>query len=370
MKILIATGIYPPEIGGPASFTFEFAKELIRLGHEVQVICYGDEKTVTDSGWRVEVISKKLPTWRRYLEYTRAVYRAIPWAEHVFAQGPMSEGIPTALACRLRGKPYFMKVVGDVAWEQYCQIPSAKPEILDEFIKHRHAGKIRIMEALERWTAKFAKKLIVPSQYLKGITMAWGVGQEKIQVIINTVAPFHLQQTRSALRDQFRYQENEIVLFSVGRLVPWKHFDFIIGLLPSLPSNVRYIIGGQGPCEQAWKDIAQQAGIADRIDFTGALSRTQVGERMQAADFHILPSSYEGFPHVVAEAASLGLPSLVSDRGGNPETKDIFPEVVSVLPHLDAEAWKKRIEQGSHFGTPVIPQSFEAVTARYIEVLS
>ena len=43
MRILIATGIYPPDIGGPATYTKELAEELPKRGVSVQIITYGNE---------------------------------------------------------------------------------------------------------------------------------------------------------------------------------------------------------------------------------------------------------------------------------------------------------------------------------------
>jgi nicotinic acid phosphoribosyltransferase len=42
MNILIATGIYPPESGGPATYSYEVAAALCRQGYRVTVITYGD----------------------------------------------------------------------------------------------------------------------------------------------------------------------------------------------------------------------------------------------------------------------------------------------------------------------------------------
>ncbi|MHB8831452.1 MAG: glycosyltransferase, partial [Patescibacteria group bacterium] len=50
-----------------------------------------------------------------------------------------------------------------------------------------------------------------------------------------------------------------------------------------------------------------------------------------------------GFPHVVVEACSVGLRCIVSDRGGNPETKEFFPNLVTVAPYQNKQAWVEAI---------------------------
>lgn len=369
MKLLLATGIYPPDIGGPASFTREFAKELKELGHEPTVLCYGEQQLSSDDVWNVERVSRKASMFKRYVSYFWRTFKLLPQAEHVFFQGPISEGFPGSLACLLRRKSYVLKIVGDVAWEQYSQDANQKPELLDEFILHRHTGKYRLMEWMERWTARHAKHIFVPSQYLKSIVQKWGIDASHITVILNTVTPFEISSTREQLREKLGLTQ-ETVIFSPGRMVPWKHFDFIIQQLPKLPASYIYVLGGDGTCLEAWKKLAQDLGVSSRVRFEGKLPRQKIGEWMQVADLHVLPSSYEGFPHVVAEAASLGLPSYVSDRGGNPETKDIFPGLVKVLPFLDEPAWLQELQNIPPRGTMSQPSTFAELVQTYLKKIS
>ncbi|MCC7357345.1 glycosyltransferase family 4 protein [Candidatus Uhrbacteria bacterium] len=365
MKYLLATGIYPPDIGGPASFTYDFAKELVKLGHKVTVVCYGNSEDRKEEGWDVEYITKKTPVLFRYWKYFLKIFFLAPGFEIVFFQGPVSEGFPGSVACVLRKKKYALKIVGDVAWEQYSQDSTQSPELLDEFVKHRHFGKYQIMELMERWTAKRAAHVFVPSQYLKKIVIQWGIDASRIKVILNTITPFELDKTREQIRKKFNLTE-KIVLFSPGRMVPWKNFDFIFRLLPKLPDMYVYVLGGEGTCLEKWKNTVKDIGIADRVSFVGRLKRQEIGEWMLAADVHLLPSSYEGFPHVVAEAASLGLPSIVSDRGGNPETREIFPGLVQVAPFLDEHFWISALQSIPERKSSLQPRKFTELVHEYI----
>ena len=47
MDILITVGIFPPDIGGPASFVPKIAKYLINKGHNVKIICLSDKEHLT-----------------------------------------------------------------------------------------------------------------------------------------------------------------------------------------------------------------------------------------------------------------------------------------------------------------------------------
>lgn len=367
MNILLATGIYPPDIGGPASFTCELARELKRRGQEPTVVCYGDEQTLRGEGWEVSVVSRRGPWFVRYFRYALRVYGLARKSDVVFLQGPVSEGYPGMIAARLAHKPTLMKIVGDYAWEIYRQTPG-NDEMLDEFVTHPHAGSVNLRENFERWSAKHASRIVVPSQYLKKIVTAWGVEPEKISVIYNTIPSLPHTESREALRQRFSVQDKNVITY-IGRCVPWKHIDFIIGLLPQLPSDRVLAIGGDGPSLEEWKKAAEQNHVSDRVKFLGRLDRQQVADWYAVSDLLVMPSSYEGFNHVIVEAASMGLPSLVSDKGGNTETKELFPQHVKVAPFLDKGAWKTALQNIPPRQAPITSQSFEDNAQAYLEML-
>ena len=62
MKILITVGIFPPDIGGPASFVPKIAKLLQENGFEVTIICLSNEKIVDDESYKIIRILNKSHT--------------------------------------------------------------------------------------------------------------------------------------------------------------------------------------------------------------------------------------------------------------------------------------------------------------------
>ncbi|MDO8583621.1 MAG: glycosyltransferase, partial [bacterium] len=150
---------------------------------------------------------------------------------------------------------------------------------------------------------------------------------------------------------------DEVVIFTVVRCVPWKGVDDLIRLWHALPINRLLVVAGDGPELSNWQRLAESEGMLDRVRFLGRVDRTTVARWYAAADAFVLASGYEGWPHVVGEAASVGLPCFVSDRGGNPETKELLDDGVTVLPYQDAAAWKQALQQVGHHqgGTPRAP---------------
>jgi glycosyltransferase involved in cell wall biosynthesis len=368
MKLLFATGIYPPEIGGPASFTRQMAHALVSRGVHVEVVTYGDTQTETSSEWNIHVVSRRGGVLVRYLRYAIATWKAARSCDIVFLQGPVSEGLPGTIGAWLAGKPTLMKIVGDYAWEQYQQ-RTEHPELLDEFIQGRHRGQIRLLEWFERWTTCRARVVVTPSQYLKKIVQAWGVSEDRIQVITNSISPLPVVKPREELRRSLDV-ESKTVLLTAMRAVPWKGGDFLIKLLTELPATHLLVIAGDGPRLDSWKKLAQELGVSGRCRFLGKIDRIKLAEWYEAADTFLLASGYEGFPHVVVEAVSRGLPCLVSDKGGNTETKELFAAHVQVLPYLDTSAWKEAILHLPQRKIPAPIKDFSQVVEEYLATIS
>ena len=71
MRIILAADIFPPDIGGPATYSKNLATELIKNGHDVQLICYGDKfnQYEDDGGYKVIKIGRDKPLLLRYFDY-------------------------------------------------------------------------------------------------------------------------------------------------------------------------------------------------------------------------------------------------------------------------------------------------------------
>jgi glycosyltransferase involved in cell wall biosynthesis len=366
MRIVLATGIYPPEIGGPATYVRAFSAWLPTHGHHATVVTYGDLSAAPDDGWSVRTISRVGGPLVRYARYAWRVFCLARGSDVVFLQGPVSEGFPGAVAARLACRPYVLKVVGDYAWETDQRLGGK--ESLDEFVKRSHGGRVGIIEMLERWVARHAQSVIVPSRYLKGIVEAWGIPSKNVSVIYNTASPLPSVQDREMLRALFGVADKNVVLTAV-RAMPWKGVDFLISLWRDIPADTMLCVAGEGPMLDAWKKRAQENALASRVRFLGRLDRETLAQWYAAADAFVLATGYEGFPHVVLEAVSTGLPCLVSDRGGNPETKELFPDHVRVLPYRDAAAWTAALQHLPARLAPVPLRSFDAVAADTVEIL-
>ena len=146
-KILIATGIFPPDIGGPATYASTLLAELPKRGFELRIVTYAESPVSNkEENNRLISISRKQGVISRYLKFFFAVYRLLRWADIAYLMGPVSEGFPAMLACILRGKKYYLKVVGDYAWEQFQQNAEGKMKNAEgEFVSPENFQRQKVL---------------------------------------------------------------------------------------------------------------------------------------------------------------------------------------------------------------------------------
>jgi glycosyltransferase involved in cell wall biosynthesis len=101
----------------------------------------------------------------------------------------------------------------------------------------------------------------------------------------------------------------------LGRLVDWKALDVVIRALYKVPSAQLEVIGN-GPMLAAWKSLAEELGVNDRVHFSGWLPQQECAIRLRSAMALVLPSIYECGGAVVLEAMATGKPVIATNWGG------------------------------------------------------
>ncbi len=110
---------------------------------------------------------------------------------------------------------------------------------------------------------------------------------------------------------------DEIVILTVARLVEQKGIKYLIDAVARLGLDVKLVIKGSGPKERSLRNRAKKLGIEDRVVFvTEKLPEEDLPKLYTASDIFVLPSLYEPFGLVVAEAMASGLPVVASRIGG------------------------------------------------------
>ena len=333
-KLLLASGIFHPEPGGPATYLKTLLPALRETGWAPRVLTYGDAHPHAYPYPVTRIKRQRFPL--RFARYALAARRHLAWADMVFAQ---TIDLPLWGAQRL---PRVIKIVGDQAWERCVRKRWIPPDVsIDEF--QAFAGDVRV-----RWQRRARTRqiramdaVIVPSRYLRQLVVSWGIAPAKVHVIHNALAPPATpRQSRADIRAELGWTDRP-TLITVARLQPWKGIDHLIVALNDLPA-LRLVVVGDGPDRGRLEAMARPLG--DRVIFTGMMAPGETHRLMAAADGLALYSGYEGLSHTLLESLHLGTPVLASDRGGNSE---IVSHGVNglLVPHVDVSALRWGIQQ-------------------------
>lgn len=302
MRLVIAAPLYPPEIGGPATYARILEESLPEHDIAVSVVKFSEVRS--------------LPPGVRTAAYFWNMFSALKDADLVLALDPVSTGFPTRIAAFLRRVPFVVKVVGDYAWEQGRQRFGMKKN-LDDFLYERDLPfPVLVFKYIQTWVAKSARGVIVPSAYLKRIVTFWGVPEESVHVIYNALEREAVEPFAEAPDQMTRPW-----IVSVGRLVPWKGMSGLIDAVEVLRKDMpdaSLIIAGDGPDRQQLERYAK-ARLKENYAFPGALEHADALALMKSADIFVLNSTYEGLSHLLIEALSLEVPIVATRAGGNGE---------------------------------------------------
>jgi len=327
MRICLVAGIFPPEIGGPATYVPRIASALVNRGHQISLITLSDELGHDDSCYPFSV-SRILRSQAKLVRVPRTVYEIAAVArgsDVIFANGLLFESF---IAAKIVGKPLVMKVVGDWAWERVINARKIGDN-LDQFQQRHYNPSIEFLKLLRAFVTRQADLVVTPSYYLRRIVIGWGVSEERVHVIYNALEP----QDNAEPARLPAFPGPTVV--TVGRLVSWKGIDRLLKVITGLP-NVRLIVIGDGPQRGSLQLLAGELGLGDRVIFTGSIPNSQVISYLKAADVFVLNSIYEGLPHTVLEAMHTGLPVIATDAGGTSELVDHETNGILIRPRDDA----------------------------------
>jgi len=323
MKIVLATPIYPPEIGGPATYTKELVHKL-EQGHDITIVAYTEDRRDPEGATLISISKQAwlpLRLWRFY----KAVKQAAKQADVLYVQNAMAAGLPTVLAGMRTGTPVVLKFVGDESWERATQHKLTNKR-LQEFLESPEENlKIKLMRHLQGWVLRHATIVTTPSQYLGEVIQgAYRISPERVitnynAVEIPTEAPFtEIKQPHQ--------------LVATARLVAWKGIDGIIKAVDILRKkypDVHLVVHGDGPSRTELEALTAELGAQDYVTFTGNVSRTETWHTRKVSAVYVLNSTYEGLPHTALTTFAAKIPIVATDIPGTNEA--VYHEKTGLL---------------------------------------
>lgn len=309
-KILIATGIYPPDIGGPARMVGELAKELKKNGFEVRIITYSSNSKKEDGVLRIK------KGFLGNLKYFLAMFKLVLWADLVYATDLYSVGYFSYIYKKILGRKYIIRFAGDSAWEVAINNGWINEDTTN-FEEKKFNKKIEKLKDRRRKVMVNADRVIAVSEFMNKLAVKIGAHRDRVKTIYNSVD--FLKEEKSTLKKNLKK-----IFVTSGRLVKLKGIDILIEVFAKLKDEIDFelLIVGDGPEEENLKNLVKKRSLDNRIVFAGRVAQDEVLSYYAKADFFILNSFHESFSHILLEALSLGMPVITARAGGNPEIID------------------------------------------------
>jgi glycosyltransferase involved in cell wall biosynthesis len=343
MRVLIVSGIWPPDVGGPASHAPEVAGYLGSRGHRVEVVVTADAAPRPEA-YPVRWVPRSLPPGVRHARSVELIARRARKADVVYTTGMFGRSSAAALLAR---RPLVVKLTADPAYERSKRWGLVSGSIA-EFQSERGLRTLALRAARD-FDVRRAAHVVCPSSYLRELAIGWGLPAERVTVLPNPAPPVPELAPREELRERHGFTGPTLV--SAGRLTAQKSLDVAIDAVRRA-GGVELVIVGDGPDRAA----LEQLGGAR---FLGAQPRERVLELFRAADASILSSAWENFPHTVVEALAVGTPVLATRTGGVAEVVtdgvngllvepgDAEALAAAIRRYLDDEALQARLREAA-----------------------
>lgn len=320
IKVLLATPLYPPDSGGPATDAALLNKLLPHHNIDVEVYSFGSVR--------------RFPKGIRHIIYAVGLWKRSRGIDCIVAMDTFSVCLPAACIAKLTRTLLVVRVPGDFAWEQATQRFGVTDSI--EVFQHKKYGfKVELLRTLQKFSMRRADLSVACSDFLKNIVATWGVDPKKL---IRIYLGIDFNEISSAPK----HPPGGKNIFSLGRFVPWKGFSMLIEMLRELPEEWNLVIAGDGPLRSSLEHQAHQLGISQRVIFTGVISRAEVFGWLRHADAFVLNTSFESFSFQVLEAMESGTPVITTAIGSIPELMRNGIDGILCTPN-DKESFKRAV---------------------------
>jgi len=336
-RVLITTGIFPPEIGGPATQIERLAGDLATAGFSIDVLTYGAPVKKARL-FNLFVVSKNWPVPLRHFFYGLKAFWLARRADSIYTTDLYSPGFYSMLVAKFWRRKFVVRFAGDSAWETAQNAGLAQDDILqfqdkkyDVFIEKKKEQRTKIL--------KSADAVVAVSNFMKNLAVKIGVPPEKIQVIYNAVDFFPESACWQA--------PQKPTLVYAGRLTPWKGVEMLIrvvgGLKEKYPDIVFEILGG-GPEEESLKSSVKSLKLEKNIEFIGRVNEEESHQIFVRSTIFVLNTNYEGLSHAILNALRVGVPVITTPAGGNPELITDGENGLFVA-YNDGKDWERAIDR-------------------------
>jgi glycosyltransferase involved in cell wall biosynthesis len=295
MKIVLAASIFPPEIGGPATYAKGLADALVRAGHAVVPVIFSSYL--------------RYPSGIRHLCYASVLFRASRDADLVIAFDVLTTGLPAAIAHRATRVPTVARIGGDFIWERYVE----------------ETGDRRPLPLFYEQPRKWRLKDRVLKQLIEFVIGSIGIVFSSVWQRDLWSRYYRLDRARTHVI------ENEFPISERGIPALQKNF---------LHYGRQLALKNTPALREAFQRV--QARHPEITLEEGSLSRSELLERIRGGYAVVLPSISDVTPNYILDALRFGKPFLLTTYSGYAEK---FKECGALVDPLSVESIAAGLEQ-------------------------
>jgi len=277
MKIIVATPLYPPEIGRLSIYTKDLVANL-KASNELTVLAYANQ-VESEEGVNIFTINKAQPLTIRLLKYIWSLFKLAKQTDIIYAQNAVATGLPAIIVKYFTGKPVIINFLEDEAWKRAVSSGLSK-QSLNEFLeKPKLSRDIRKIINIQSWVLRRATKIIVSSKALATVV------SKKYKIAEKNIIVNYTPENRSQ-KLEFELQKDTQQLFVKGPLLAWTGIKDIIEAVSRLKEefkDIELIISGDGSDKVELIKLSKDLEIFDSVKFLGKISK--------AEDWYLLKTS-------------------------------------------------------------------------------
>ncbi len=269
MKIVIATGIYPPDVGGPSFYAQGLERALCSLGHTPVVVTYGN--------------LRRLPMGLSHGLYLVRLFPKLFGAHAVVALDTASVAVPAAIACALTRTRFIVRTGGDFIWEHYLERTEDMLPLTRFYAEHKEFSfKERLIFRLTR------------------------------RALSRAVVVFSTEMQRNVWLTPYRLKFNRTRIIGNAVDIPLQaepptEKNFLWHVRPIAMKNGARVRAAFAEAKKIYPDITLEQGMISKADLL---------DHMRSCYAVILPSLTEISPNYVLDALRFKKPFIMDKYSG------------------------------------------------------
>ena len=312
-KIFIISTEFPPGPGGIGAHAYQLAKELYRLGWDVNVFSEQGHTTEKDinrfnqnSPFKIFRLFPTPSIISLVFKFLKLFFASLFYRPHIIL-GSGKHGA------------WFAVIIGKLTFRKTAAVGHGTEFLITMSDRSR---------AVNNWVYSSADAIVHVSAYTKKISEQAGINNRNTHVIHNGADNEIFYRLTEAEIQNFKKQKNifdKKIIVTVGNVQVRKGHEWVIRAMPEIIKqvpNAHYYCVGQPTIQPELEKIISELAIAGHVHFTDKVTHDELLNWLNAADVFAMTSiatdygDVEGFGIAVVEAALCGTPAVVTNESG------------------------------------------------------